>query len=188
MVSKSPSKTALFMRYIPIFAYKHLPLLFAFLGIALMILRFKVLTVVLLFLTVDIINSYVNFNYKLCVPVDFFLMLVLILSYHNQMMLAIMISPLVLLSRGLLGKLELRHVYKIPILVISSILMAGLSFLNIVLAGVIVIGIRYLLEYLMQAYLLGGINADRFVQRSLNYIGGYGFLALFGRILLAFLG
>ena len=178
----------LYLGYVPAFTYKNLPVLFALLAVFLLILKFKVLTLILVLLTLDIANSYVNFIYKISIPVDFFLMMIILLSYHNQVWLAMMISPLVLLSRGILGKLEFRHVYKIPILIVTAILTSLFSFIDILACGVLVIGIRYLLEYVLQVTLLGGVQSVRFIQRALNYVGGYGFLALFGRIILAFLG
>ena len=187
MSSLAPSELSIRLRHISQIAFSNLHILVVALAFLIFLNRFMLYAVVLLFLALDAVNSYCDRAFRITIPVDFFLMLLIFLAYTDRHTVALFLTPWVILSRMFLGKIELRHVYKIPILFILVFLTVALKGLGIVSVGIVIIIVRYFLEYMLQAFALGGFKFDRVLQRIMNTLGGYFFLSAFGGIILAFL-
>jgi hypothetical protein len=151
------------------------------------IFRFRLFFFIVLFMGLDLLNSYLQQKYKFVfIPLDFYLMMIFFVSYTQSAFLGIVLSPFIIVTRIFLGKLEMRHFSKIPLLMITAIVAASLRGVNIVYAGIFIQGLRYTIEYSIQVVTTGKIELDHIGRRLAIFIGTIFFLGWFGMAVIVF--
>ncbi|MBN2421807.1 hypothetical protein JXB41_01155 [Candidatus Woesearchaeota archaeon] len=164
--------------------YKKLVFLFLLSGLFFV---YKLFSLIILILILDFIVSYVDNKYRIDLMFDFLPLGLITISYALSYKYGLILTPLFLPARIILGKLSKRHFIKLPILAILSILAYLFNSYNIAVLGFILFILRYFLEYLIDYLISGGIDTRRIPRRIGHLAASYVFFSFFGEFLVNFL-
>jgi hypothetical protein len=150
-------------------------------------LFYKNIFVIAAFFLLDFIISYVDQKYHVDLMFDMNPLGLIIFSYALDYRYGLFFALMMPLPRIILGKLERRHLLKMPILMALAFLADGFNFMPIAILGSALFVLRYVLEYAFDFALTGTISHRRFLRRVGHLIGAYLFFTALGVTLISFL-
>ncbi len=150
-------------------------------------LSFKAVFFASLFVLADIFTTYVNLKYKIDLIFDFLLIGIIFVSYYFSLKIGLIMCAFIILTRLMYGELNRRHFVKLPIMVLLAVLSNLFNQSNFLVIGFFLVGLRYIMEYLIDWHLTGQIgNLDRIHRRVIHIFGAYLFFSYFCPILVMF--
>ena len=145
---------------------------------------FKLAFLFILFVVLDILNSYIDSIYKIALPLDFLLMGTILISIKYTPWYCFIFLPFVLIDKLILGKFHQRLFVKMLIVIFVGFLSSMLGNYDIGSTIIIIYLLRYLAEYAIDYIALGWIDVGKIPHRLYNFFGMTAFFYLFGSFLL----
>jgi len=164
------------------FLKEHFLKILFLIGLLLLIPLYKNTFLILLFIILDYINSFSKRTYKIYLPIDFMLIAILFFSYFHSAKIGVLLSFIAMLNRIVLGKFAMRHVVKLPILLVISYLCDVLSFVDYIYLFVALILFRYIVEIFVNHFILGS-DVKRITQIIYHLTFYIAFILVFGQLL-----
>jgi hypothetical protein len=150
-------------------------------------LFYKSIFVITLFFVLDFIVSYVDHKYKIDLMFDVNPLGLIVFSYAFNYKYGVFFAFMMLIPRIILGKIEKRHLVKVPILIAIAFFADIFSFVDIAILGVLLFIVRYIMEYAFDFALTGAFSSSRMIRRIGHLAGAYIFFTMLAAPLVIFL-
>ncbi|MBD3204111.1 hypothetical protein GF327_07480 [Candidatus Woesearchaeota archaeon] len=137
------------------------------------------------FFVIDCLNKWSKINFKVKIPIDFLLVGIIFCSYRFGFFTGIVLSISLIVKEVVFMELEFRYIYKFIIFLIISFLASNLTFISIEMTGLVLISLRYLIEYFLDYILFRRINTNRIIKRVIYYLAGIVFILSIGNFFLS---
>lgn len=144
---------------------------------------FKTVFFLLAFFALDFMVSYIDLKYKIDMLFDFSPIGMIAFCYAISPNYSFLFAGMMLIPRIITGKLEKRHLIKVPILIIIGFLAGLFNFAPIAILGGILFTLRYIMEYALDFAMAGYIDTSRIPRRILHLAAAIFFFSSFGSVL-----
>ncbi len=131
----------------------------------------------MLFVGLDLLNNYIkmSINFE---TLDFVFLGLIFLSFYSTPSYAFLFIYVGLLIRLILGRFQKHHLIKQGIMTFFVFILPVLKEYSLILIGTVFIILRYLIEFLVNLFVLREFNSDRLLIRFFNFISGFIFLSI----------
>ncbi|MBD3202778.1 hypothetical protein GF327_00655 [Candidatus Woesearchaeota archaeon] len=142
-----------------------------------------------LFIFLDLVKSYIEFNFRIrFFPVYFLDIGIILCSYVYSPFIGMIIVLFLVINRIVFADLKKRHFIKIMFLLIICFLTNLLNNLSILLIGPLMFVLRYVMEYTLQLVVNKNIDLRKFPDRIINSLVNFVIFYNLGEILVEIMG